>query len=71
MSYCLLGFNTSILWESLRIGKLSAFLQLGTTSLRPVHMPRSCGEQPLETAFCHLETKMSNITRRQGGYNFL
>lgn len=70
MSYCLLGFNTCILWESLQIGKLSAFLQLGTTFLRPVHMPRSCGKQPLETAFCHLETKMSKITRRQGGYSF-
>lgn len=63
--------NTSILWASLRIGKLSAFFQLGTTSLKPVHMPRSCGKQPLETAFYHLETKTSNITRRRGGYNFL
>lgn len=67
----LLRFNSSILWASLRIGKLSAFFQLGTTSLKPVYMPRSCGKQPLETAFCHLETKTSNITRRWGGYNFL
>lgn len=33
-------------------------------------MPRSCGKEPLETAFSHPERKMSNITRRQGGLQF-
>jgi len=60
---CLLGFNTAILQTSPRMGQLSVFFQLGTTSLKPVNTPRSCGKQPLETAFCHLETKTSNITR--------